>query len=60
MAEKQLKYKEYMFRDTTNVEYEMYDCTSNNWSQGSVTKDIKKNLEAIQGKYWIDSLQRTS
>jgi len=51
MAEKQLKYKEYMFRDTTNVEYEMYDCTSNNWSQGSVTKDIKKNLEAIQGKY---------
>ena len=25
-----VKIQEFMFRDTTNVESEMYDCTSNN------------------------------
>jgi hypothetical protein len=27
---------------------------------GIVTKDLKKNLEAIPGKYSIDSLQKTA
>jgi hypothetical protein len=27
---------------------------------GRVTKGLKKNLEAIQGKHSIDSLQKTS
>jgi len=27
---------------------------------GRVTKDLKKNLETIPGKYSIDSLQKTS
>jgi len=31
-AEKKLKYKRFMYRDTTNVEPEMYDYTNNNWS----------------------------
>ena len=29
---KELKIQEFVYRDTTNVEPEMYDCTSNNWS----------------------------
>jgi len=31
-AEKKLKYKRFMYRDTANVEPEMYDYTNNNWS----------------------------
>ena len=31
-AEKEVKIQEFMYRDTANVEPEMYDCTSNNWS----------------------------
>jgi hypothetical protein len=31
-AEKKLKYKEFMYRDTTNVKHEMYDYTGNNWN----------------------------
>ena len=29
---KEFKIQEFMYRVTTNVEPEMYDCTSNNWS----------------------------
>ena len=29
-AEKEVKIQEFMYRDTMNVEPEMYDCTSNN------------------------------
>ena len=29
---KEVKIQEFMYRDTTNVEPEMYDYTSNNWS----------------------------
>ena len=30
---KEVKIQEFVYRDTANVEPEMYDCTSNNWSQ---------------------------
>jgi hypothetical protein len=49
-----------MYRDTTNVEPEMYDCTSNNWSHWNSNEKLKKNLEAVPGKYSIDSLQKTA
>jgi len=29
---KEFKIQEFMYRDTTNVEPEMYDYTSNNWN----------------------------
>jgi len=29
---KEFKIQEFMYRDTTNVGSEMYDCISNNWS----------------------------
>jgi hypothetical protein len=47
-----------MYRDPTNVEPEMYDYTSNNWSHWIVTRSLKKNLEAVPGKHSIDSLQK--
>jgi len=42
---KEVKTQEIMYRDTTNVEPEMYDYTSNNWSHtGLVTRSLRKNL----------------
>ena len=29
---KKVKIQDFRYRDTTNMEPEMYDCTSNNWS----------------------------
>jgi len=33
-----------MYRDTTNVEPEMYDCTSNNWSHWNSNKKLKEKF----------------
>jgi hypothetical protein len=49
-----------MYRDTTNAELEMYECTSNNWSQWNSNGKLQENLEAIPGKHSIDSLQKTA
>ena len=41
---KEVKIQEFMYRDTTNVEPEMYDCASNNWSHwNSNEKEIFRN-----------------
>ena len=48
-----------MYRDTPNVEYQMY-ATGNNWSHRYSIKGLTKNLEAIPGKHSIDSLQKTA
>ena len=42
-AEKKLIYK-FMYRDTTNVEPEMYDYTSNNWSHWNSNEKLKENF----------------
>jgi hypothetical protein len=48
-----------MYRDTMNVEPEMYDYTGNNWSHwNSKTRGLRKNLEAVPGKHSIVSLQK--
>jgi len=39
-----------MYRDTTNVEPEMYDYTNNNWSHWNSNEKLKENLEAVPGK----------
>ena len=41
------KGQEYIYRDSANVEYKIYDCTSNNGVTGIVTEGLWKNLEAI-------------
>jgi hypothetical protein len=49
-----------MYRDTTNVEPEMYDYANNNWSTGIVTRSLRKHVEDIPGNHSIDSLQKTA
>jgi hypothetical protein len=38
----------FVYRDTTNVECEMYDYIGNNWSHQRVTKGLKKNWKLYQ------------
>ena len=39
---KGVKIQEFMYRDTTNVEPEMYDYTSNNWSHWNSNEKLKE------------------
>ena len=41
---KEVKTQEFVYRDTTNVEPEMYDCTSNNWSHWNSKKKFKEKF----------------
>jgi len=41
---KEVKIQEFMYRDTTNVEPEMYDCTSNNWSHWNSNEKFKEKF----------------
>ena len=34
--------QEFVYRDVTNVEPEMYDCTSNNWSNWNSNEKLKE------------------
>ena len=38
---KEVKIQEFMYKDTTNVETEMYDYTSNNWSHWNSNEKLK-------------------
>jgi len=53
---KKFKIQEFVYRDTTNVEPQMYDCTIIIGATGIVTRSLKKNLETIPGKHSIDAL----
>jgi len=39
-----------MYRDTTNVEPEMYDCTSNNWSHFNSKENLKEKFRSCTRK----------
>ena len=39
-----VKIQEFMYRDTTKVEPEMYDCTSNNWSHWNSNGKLKEKF----------------
>ena len=41
---KEVKIQEFMYRDRTNVEPEMYDCTSNNWSHWNSNEKLKEKF----------------
>jgi len=41
---KEVKIQEFMYRDKTNVEPEMYDCTSNNWRHWNSNEKIKEKF----------------
>ena len=36
--------QEFVYRDATNVEPEMYDCTSNNWSHWNSNEKLKQKF----------------
>jgi hypothetical protein len=43
-AARKLKYKEFMCKDTTHVEREIYDYTSGNWSHPNSNKRFKEKF----------------
>ena len=43
-GEKEAKIIEFMYRDKTNVEHEMYDYTSNNWSHWNSNEKLKEKF----------------
>jgi len=47
---KEVKIQEFVCRDTTNVEPEMYDCTSNNWSHWKSNEKLKEKFGNYTGK----------
>jgi len=47
---KECKVQQFVYRDTANVEPEMYDCTSNNWSHWYSNKKIKEKFGSCTGK----------
>ena len=51
---KEFKMQEFVYRDTTNVEPEMYDCTSNNWSHWNSNEKFKEKF----GNYTRKTLDR--
>jgi hypothetical protein len=60
-SRKGVKIQEFRYRDTANVEPEMYTIIPVIiGATGIVTKSLRKNLEAMPGKHLIDSLQQTA
>ena len=51
---KEVKIQEFVYRDTTNVEPEMYDCTSNNCSHWNSNEKLKEKF----GNYTRKPLDR--
>ena len=43
-SRKEVEIQDFMHRDTTNVEPEMYDCTSNNWSHWNSNEKFKEKF----------------
>ena len=51
---KEVKIQEFMYRDTTNVEPEMYDYTNNNWSHWNSNEKLKEKF----GRYTRKTFDR--
>jgi hypothetical protein len=47
---KKVKIQEFMYRDKTNVEPEMYDYTGNNWSHWNSNEKLKETFGSRTGK----------
>ena len=41
---KEAKIQDFMYRDTMNVEPEILDYTSNNWSHRNINKRVQRNI----------------
>ena len=49
-SRKEVKIQEFMYRDTANVEPEMYDHTSNNWSHWDNNEKLKEKYGSCTRK----------
>ena len=47
---KEVKIQEFMYRDTTNVEPEMYNYTNNNWSHWNSNENLKEKFGSCTRK----------
>ena len=47
---KEVKIQEFVYRDTTNVEPDVYDCTGNNWSHWNSNEKLTEKLRNCTGK----------
>jgi hypothetical protein len=47
---KEVKIEDLRYRDRTNVEPEMYDCTSNNWSHCNSNEKLKEKFGSCTRK----------
>ena len=47
---KEVKIQEFMYRDTANVEPEMYDYTGNNWSHWNSNEKLKETFGSCTRK----------
>jgi hypothetical protein len=56
---KKVEVQEFMYRDTMNVEPEMYNYTSNNWSHWNSNEKLKEKFGSGTRKTF-DSLQKTA
>ena len=57
---KEVKVQEFMYRDTANVEPEMYDHTSKNWSHWDSNEKFKERFGSCTRKTLNNSLQKTA
>jgi len=57
-AGKKTKIPESVYRDTTNVEHEIFYHTGNSWNHRNSNTRLKKNLEPIPWEHSIDSAQK--
>jgi hypothetical protein len=46
----EVKIQKFMYRDKTNVEPEMYDCTTNNWSHWNSNEKLKEKFGSCTRK----------
>ena len=49
-SRKEVEIKEFIYRDTTNVEPEMYDYTKNNWSHWNSNEKLEEIFGSCTGK----------
>ena len=52
--------QQFMYRDTTNVEHEMYDYTGNNWSHRNSNKSLKQKFGSHTRKTFNRSTTKDS
>ena len=57
---KEVEIQEFMYRDTTNVEPEMYDYTNNNWSHWNSTEKLKEIFGSCTRKTFDRLIQKTA